>query len=189
MNWKTVFNPFLKFDEKLLVAAGIVIFLLNILGCYYSESVNDSIFHYSRLDKNQDIWYILKINSLSYIFSVIILFILGKILNAKTRFVDIVNTVLISQIPLAVILPVGGLPFHKEALNSISENIGHPENIPVQNMAIITIWGLVTLILLIYSIILYYNGFKTATNIKKWQHIVLFAFISLILTLISQTLF
>lgn len=189
MNWKTIFNPFLKFDEKILLATGIIFFVINIFGCYYSESVNDSIFHYSLLDENRDIWDIVKTNGLSYIFAISILFILGKILNGKTRLIDIINTVLISQIPLALILPVNGLSFYKAATDSISENLAHPENISVQSWAIVSIWGFVTLIFLVYSIVLYYNGFKTATNIKKWQHIVLFAFTSIVLTIISQTIF
>lgn len=188
MIWKTIFNPFLKFDEKILLATGIIFFVINIFGCYYSESVNDSIFHYSLLNKNQDIWDIVKTNSLSYIFAMIILFILGKILNGKTRIIDTINTILISQIPLVLMLPVNGLPFYKAATNSITENMTHPENISVQSWAIVSIWGFITLIFLIYSIVLYYNGFKTATNIKKWQHIVLFAFVSIVLTIISQTI-
>ncbi|KQT26209.1 hypothetical protein ASG22_05935 [Chryseobacterium sp. Leaf405] len=189
MNWKTIFNPFLKFDEKILLAVGIIVFAINIFGCYYSESVNDSIFHYSPLGKNQDIWDIVKTNGLSYISAIVILFILGKILNGKTRPIDIINTVLVSQIPLVIMLPVNGLPFYKAASSSITENMAHPENIPIQNMAIVSIWGFITLIFLIYSIVLYYNGFKTATNIKKWQHIVLFAFVSIVWTVISQSLF
>lgn len=189
MNWKTIFNPFLKFDEKKLVIAGIFVFFLNIFICYYVDFVNDSIFHYSNLDEDQGIWDILKINSLSYILAVVILFILAKILNGKTRFIDILNTVFISQIPLMVMIPMNGLPFYKKAVDNLSENINTPQSIPVGDMAMVTVWGFVSLILLVYSIVLYYNGFKTATNIKKWQHIVLFAFVSLVITIVSQIIF
>lgn len=189
MNWKTLFSPFEKFDEKILLAAGIIIFVINIFSCYFADSVNDSIFHYSLSEENPNIWDIAKTNSLSYISAIIVLFILGKILNGKTRPIDIINTVLISQVPLVVILPVSGLPFYKAAMKSISENMPHPENIHFQNIAIVSIWGFATLIFLIYSVVLYYNGFRIATNIKKWQHIVLFAFISLVWTVVSQTLF
>ncbi|MFL9833364.1 Yip1 family protein [Chryseobacterium terrae] len=189
MTWKTLFNPFLKFDEKKLLVVGILFFILNIFGCYYSESINDSVFHYSNLDEDQGIWDIVKINSLSYLLAIAIIFILAKILNGKTRFIDILNTVLISQIPLMVMIPVNGLPFYKEAVEKISENINTPQNIPIGDMIMVTIWGFISLIFLIYSIVLYYNGFKTATNIKKWQHIVLFAFISILTTIVSQIIF
>lgn len=186
MTWKTIFNPFLKFDEKKLLIVGILAFGLNILGSYYADSINDSIFHYSTLDENEGIWDIIKINSLSYLIALATLFILAKIFNGKTRFIDILNTILISQIPLMIMIPISGLPFYKKALANLSENIGKPENITIFDMTLVSIWGFISLILLIYSIVLYYNGFKTATNIKKWQHIVLFAFISILITILSQ---
>jgi len=86
-------------------------------------------------------------------------------------------------------IPVNGLPFYKKAVDNLSENINTPQSIPVGDMAMVTVWGFVSLILLVYSIVLYYNGFKTATNIKKWQHIVLFAFVSLVITIVSQIIF
>lgn len=186
MTWKTLFNPFLKFDEKKLLIIGIFAFGLNILGSYYADSINDSIFHYATADEDKGIFNVLKINSLSYLLSIVVIFILAKILNNKTRFIDIFNTILISQIPLMIMIPVSGLPLYKKALENLSENLGEPEKIQLFNITLISIWGFFSLILLIYSVVLYYNGFKTATNIKKWQHIVLFAFISLLTTIISQ---
>lgn len=189
MNWKTLFNPFLKFDEKKLLIAGILFFILNIFASYYTDSINDSIFHYSGLEENQTIWEVVKTNNLSYLLAIAVIFILGKILNSKTRFIDILNTVLISQIPLIIIILVNELPFYKKALENHSENIGTPEKILFWDMAVLTFVGFISLSILIYSIVLYYNGFKTATNIKKWQHIVLFALISFLTTIVSQIIF
>ena len=62
MTWKTIFNPFEKYDEKNLLITGILFFILNIFGCYYAGNVNDSIFHLSHLKENQTIWDVLKIN-------------------------------------------------------------------------------------------------------------------------------
>ena len=186
MTWKTIFNPFLKFEEKKLLIVGILAFGLNILGSYYADSINDSIFHYSTLNKNEGILDVLKTNSLSYLLAIGVIFILAKIFNSKTRFIDILNTVIISQIPLMITIAVSGLPFYKKALDNISENINKPQNIAIGDMAMVTIWGFFSLIFLIYAIVLYYNGFKTATNIKKWQHIAIFAFVSFLITIISQ---
>lgn len=186
MTWKTIFNPFLKFEEKKLLIVAILAFGLNILGSYYADSINDSIFHYSTLDENEGILDVLKTNSLSYLLAIGVIFILAKLFNSKTRFIDILNTIIISQIPLMIMIPVSGLSFYKEALENLSENFDKPQNIPLFDMTMVTIWGFFSLIFLIYAIVLYYNGFKTATNIKKWQHIVLFAFVSLLITILSQ---
>lgn len=189
MTWKTIFNPFLKFDEKKLLVAGILFFILNIFGSYYAESVNDSIFHYSVLNENQEILDVITINTLSYLLATVVIFILGKIFNRKTRLIDILNTILISQIPLMIMISVNGLPFYKKALGNLSENLAIPEKINVGEMALLTFGGFISLILLIYSIVLYYNGFKTSTNIKNWQHIVLFSVVSFLITIVSQIIF
>lgn len=189
MTWKTIFNPFGKFDERYVLIVGILFFVLNIFGCYYSGMINDSIFHYALQEGNQNMGDIAKTNSLSYAFAIVVLFILGIIINKRTRFIDIINTVLISQIFLQITTPVSGLPFFKESINNIAKNADDLQNLSFVSVALVSAWGFLTLILLIYSIVLYYNGFRTATNIKKWQQIVLFALVSLVLTIASQTIF
>ncbi|MFC0344976.1 YIP1 family protein [Epilithonimonas hispanica] len=188
MTWKTIFNPFEKYDEKNLLITGILFFILNIFGCYYAGNVNDSIFHLSHLEENQTIWDVLKINTLSYILAIIVIFILAKFLNNRTRIIDIINTVLICTIPMILIMPISGMSFLKNATESITKSAGNPNQIETINLIVVTVFALATLPFMIYSFVLYYNGFKTATNIKKWQHIVLFAVVSLILTIFSQTI-
>ncbi|GGG61170.1 YIP1 family protein [Epilithonimonas arachidiradicis] len=188
MTWKTIFNPFGKFNDIQLLIVGIVFFILNIFACYYAGNVNDSIFHLSRLEGTQTIWDVLKINSLSYIFAIIVLFIIAKFFNNKTRIIDIINTVLISAIPLILIMPISGMSFLKNATESITKSAGDPNQVETINLIMVTAFALATLPFMIYSLVLYYNGFKTATNLKKWQHIVFFAVVSLIVIIVSQTI-
>ncbi|MFC4685691.1 YIP1 family protein [Epilithonimonas pallida] len=188
MTWRTIFNPFGKFNDIHLLITGIIFFIVNIFGCYYSGNVNDSIFHLSHLDENQTIWDVARINSLSFLFAIIILFILAKFFNNRTRIIDIINTILISAIPLIIIMPVYGMSFFKNATDSVTKSAGDPGQVETINLIVVTAFALATLPLMIYSFVLYYNGFKTATNIKKWQHIVLFVVVSLILTIVSQSI-
>ena len=189
MNWKTIFNPFEKFDEKHLLAVGIIFFILNFFGCFYAGMINDSIFHLSVLEEGQTIWDVVKINSVSYIFAIIILIILAKCFNKRTRIIDIINTVLISQIPLIITMPMMALPFFREANRNIASSAGNIAKIETVDLIIVAIGGCIMIPFLIYNIVLYYNGFKTATNIKKWQQIVIFAVVSFVTTIISQTIF
>ncbi|WP_312768872.1 YIP1 family protein [Epilithonimonas sp.] len=189
MTWKTIFNPFGRLDDKHLLIVGILFFILNIFGCYYAGNVNDSIFHLSHLEDNQTIWDVMKINSLSSVLAIIVLYILALFLNNRTRIIDIINTVLISAIPLIIIMPISGMSFLKNATQSITKNVGDPSQIETINLILVTAFALATLPFMIYSFVLYYNGFKTATNIKKWQHVVLFVIASFILTIVSQTIF
>ena len=189
MNWKTIFNPFEKWDEKYLLAVGIVFFILNFFGCFYAGMINDSIFHLSFLEENQLLADVVKINMMSYLFAVILLFILAKFINKRARIIDIINTVLISQIPLILTMPMMSFPFIKEANQNIKESAGHFARIEMTDLMIVAIAGCTTLPFLGYSFVLYFNGFKTATNMRKWQHIVAFVIFSLIITMVSQTIF
>lgn len=186
MNWKTIFNPFEKFDEKHILALGILFFVINIFACLYAGMINDSIFHLSTLDEGQTIWDVIKINLSSYIFAIIILMILALIINKRTRFIDIINTVLISQIPLIISIPMMELPFFRAALSRLARAEGNPANVEILDMTIVTVGAFATLPLLVYSFVLYFNGFKTATNIKQWQQIVAFVIVSFLIITISQ---
>lgn len=120
MTWKTIFNPFEKFDEKHMLTLGIIFFIINIFGCSYAGLINDSIFHLSMPDDEQTIWDVSRINFLSYIFAMIVLLVFSKFINRKARIIDIINTVLVSQIPLIIAMPMMGLPFYKAALSSVA---------------------------------------------------------------------
>ena len=186
MNWKTIFNPFEKFDEKHLFLTGIFTIIAAITIGYWTETSFSSIYKISNLDHAS--FQTVALSTLaSFIFAVIILFILGKILNNKTRIIDIVNTVLISQLVLVVLQCTEKISFINEAKERMIIYSQHPtDSIPLLDTSIMMGMACFSLILLTYSIVLFYNGFKTATNIKKWQHIVLFAVVSLASTLVCQ---
>ncbi|AZA51032.1 hypothetical protein EG346_23910 [Chryseobacterium carnipullorum] len=188
MNWKTIFNPFERFDDKLLLGIGILATILAILVGYWTGTYFSSIYRINSLDKVT--FQAVAIPTLiSFSSAIAVLFILGKILNSKTRLIDIANTVLISQLLLVILQATDKISFIKEAPKKVIAHQKHPSDpLPVLDIAIMLTMASVTIIILIYSITLYYNGFKTATNIKKWQHIVLFAAASMITTLICQIL-
>lgn len=81
-----------------------------------------------------------------------------------------------------------GLPFYKQAISNLAKSASNSDNIQTMDLIIVTAGAIATLPLLVYSFVLFFNGFKTATNIKKWQHIVAFVVVSLIITIISQTI-
>lgn len=188
MNWKTIFNPFEKFDEKLLLLIGILTVIISIIAGYWTGTTFSSIYRISNVKEIS--FQTIAISTLaSFASSIIILFILGKILNSKTRLIDIVNTVLISQLVLVILQPAYKIPFIDSAKKNMAAYSKNPtDSIPIIDMSMMMIMGIFSILVLTYSIVIFYNGFKTATNIKKWQHIVLFAVVSLISTLICQVI-
>lgn len=187
MNWQTLFNPFSKFSEKTLLAIGILASILLIIACYFTNTKMDSLLHISPA-KDLSFNSIALYTIISLIYAIVLLFILGKIFNSKTRIIDIVNAVLVSQVPVIVI--VLGTKLIK--LDKISKQIAETSaqnkvlDINIFDLMYLMVFSFGSLIFIIYSFVLLFNGFKTATNIKKWQHIVIFAFVLLVGILICQ---
>ena len=188
MNWQTIFNPFSKFSEKTLLLVGILTAILLILACYFTDTKLDSLLQFSPA-KDLSFNSIALYTIISLIYAIVLLFILGKIFNSKTRIIDIVNAVLVSQVPVIVI--VLGTKLIK--LDKISKQIAETSaqnkvlDINIFDLMYLMVFSFGSLIFIIYSFVLLFNGFKTATNIKKWQHIVIFAFVLLVGILICQT--
>lgn len=120
--------------------------------------------------------------------SIIIIWGLGKIFNRRTRFIDIVNTVLVSMFPMIFMLIIGEIPFFKNALTQTEKLVKENPGSLSPELLIVLVFTMLIIPFLIYNIILLYNGFKTATNTKKWQHIAIFFALIFILNTISQIL-
>lgn len=187
MNWKTIFNPFSKYDEKQLLIIGIIGLIITLALCQQSGLQVDSIFHYRYADEKISLIKNIGLSLLSYSIAIIIFFILGKIYNKRTRLIDIINTILISQIPGILIMLLCEIPWVKNTMDSIAVSAQkNPENIVTFDLITICIYSFSMLLLIAYGITLFYNGFKTATNFKDWKQIVLFAFILLATCITSQ---
>ena len=188
MNWKIIFNPFEKFSEITLLIFGIIITLIGSWISYHFGVIFDGIFdaHISEITFGQS----LLTNIFNIISVVIVLFILGKIINPKTRFVDIINIAMISRIPIYIL----GIFTNNEKMNSITDKlingINNPKTIPIssEELALLLIFSVVGLMAIAYMIVLLVFGFRTATNVKKPQHWVFFAFALIVAEIISKFL-
>jgi len=190
MNWKTIFNPFSKYSEKQLLIIGIVSLIITLALCHWFGLQIDSIFHYRYADEKHSLTENIGLSLLSYGIAIIIFFILGKIYNKRARFIDIVNTILISQIPGIFILLISELPIINNSMESVklmAEN--NPANISPVDLIVICIFSFSMLLLIAYGMTLMYNGFKTATNLKSWKQIIIFAFLIIATTIICQFIF
>lgn len=121
---------------------------------------------------------------------IIVLFLLGKILNNKTRFVDILNTALIYRLPIYLASVFAYILLPKSFLEKTLGKIENQDNIFDNSTEIITtgLFAFLILLLVTYAIVLLVYGFKTATNTKKWHHFVLFGLFILIAEGLSKYL-
>lgn len=188
MNWKTIFNPFEKFDEKILLVVGIIFFIILIPLCYWTGSCFISIYRIAPF-KAENLYDLIIPTFISFAVMIAVLFLLGKIFYGKTRIIDITNTVLISQIPLIILIPFEKLDFAKSAVEKMASYQNHPTGtFPYIDFSVMILFTIANVGCLIYSIVLFYNGFKTATNIKKWQHTVILCIVTFITVIICQIL-
>ncbi len=190
MNWKTIFNPFSKYNEKQLLIIGIISLIITLVLCRWFGLQIDSIFHYRYADEKNSLPESIGYSLISYAVAIILFFILGKIYNKRTRFIDIVNTILISQIPGILIILISELPVISKSMESIQLMAEkNPTNISPVDLVVVCIFSFSALLLIAYGMTLIYNGFKTATNIKNWKQIVIFAFLILVTTITCQFIF
>lgn len=186
MNWQTVFNPFSKFSEKQLLLVGLLFFALTGFVSFYTKTQMDSVFHFSdneNLTINSAFLYL----GISCISAIIFLFLLAIVFNKKTRFIDIINTVLISQAPNFILLLLTKFSGMNEMAKRISAS-AKVQNFDFNTLDLVKLLftSLFILAIAIYGMVLIFNGFKTATNFKKWQHITLFIVLLLFFILFHQ---
>lgn len=188
MTWKTIFNPFEKFDEKTLLFIGIIFFLLTIPLCFWTNTCFISIYRIAPFTTN-NLYDLILPTFTSFATMIIVLFILGKIFYRKTRIIDIANAVLISQIPLIILVPFERIDFMKVAIENVVNYQQQPTKIfPFVDFLVMILYTIAIMGCLIYSIAIFYNGFKTATNIKKWQQTVIFCIVTFVTVMICQIL-
>ncbi|WP_395062076.1 YIP1 family protein [Flavobacterium sp.] len=185
---KTIlFNPFQKYSEKQLFLFG---WLLTILASSLS------LFFNGRFDGVIDLHFVEKTSfitaSLDFVICIgiltLLLFITGKMINKKTRFIDILVASLIAKIPFYFLLffNINNKMFiiTQKLMDTISQK--KELNIETLDMSLIVFSAIATFICMIWSMILLFNGFKTATNIKETKHILLFILSVIIAEVLSK---
>ncbi len=186
MNWQSIFNPFCRYSEKQLFVIGFIFLILNASVCFFTKTQMDSISHFTdnnALSLQNAVLFVV----ISCTTATIFLYVLALIINTKTRFIDIVTTILISQVPnFCILLFIKFSGMNEIAKNLNTRNPNAVTTIDTSYILILFASSMIILALIFYSFVLLYNGFKTATNFKKWYHIVLFVTGLLFFILIHQ---
>ncbi|MCY1662947.1 hypothetical protein [Chryseobacterium sp. SL1] len=188
MNWKLIFNPFGIYSEKQLFVTGILLTLTGALLGSFLDVTYDGV-----LDIHQsetDFLTSLKENGINVACIFVTLLIAGKIINRKTRAIDIFNTATISRFPMYIGAVITSSPILTRIGDQIlnqRNDIQHLQLKPL-DLALLLVISFVLLMITVYYITLLVNGFKTSVNAKKWQHFAGFAVALLIAEIISKIL-
>ncbi len=184
-----MFNPFENFDEKQLLLTGLFATLLGIyIGFVFNARFDGVVdLHFRESVTWQEV---ALDNLINIVVLSILMFIAGKIINPKTRIIDILNSSLISRIPFYI------LPFFNvnqiifRSSNEMMESIqgGQFSEITSSNLILNLAFAVIAIPILICFVILLWNGFKIATNAKGNKAIILFVVSLFVAEIVSKYL-
>src|SRR5690554_380611 len=192
MNWKVLFNPFEKYSEKTLLIFGISATLLGSLVGYLMNARFDGIID-MHLVQGARFQNILLDNLINTLVLFILFFAFGKIINPKTRAIDMLNVSMICRIPMYLVAlgNIGG--YLERATQNIMEGVDldNLQNMPefeLLDLLVILIFSILSIGFLIWMIVLFWKGFKTATNTKRTRDIILFIILFIVAEVLSKYL-
>lgn len=168
-------NPFEKYSERILIIVGLAFTVIGgYLGFVFNARFDGVIdLHFAeRVTLYQPILEI-GINILS---TTVLLFIVGKIINPKTRIIDIFLTSMIARIPYYIVTFFNSnnkaYTISQGILNLVKSN--KTNMLSSTDIFYLLLMSFAIIASLIWFIALLFNGFKTAVNAKETKHILLF---------------
>lgn len=184
-----LFNPFQKYSDSQLLISGLCFSIIGIvLGFAFNARFDGFIdVHFAEKTTFTQPLFDTLIN---VFFGTAVFFIMGKSINKKTRFIDIFTTCLIAKTPLYLIAFLNTNDFMYNVTSRMVTMI-NPEkidSIPTMDLTIVMASALIMIPMLVWSIALLFNGFKTATNAKETKHILLFILGIIITEVITKIL-
>ncbi|HLP56399.1 MAG TPA: hypothetical protein VK151_15285 [Fluviicola sp.] len=178
-------KPFERYSEKQLLLIGFLAFAVGIVLAKLFNTHFDGVLdtHFSdNVSWAQSAFN----NSVNVIVLTLMLFLAGKIINRKTRLVDLLAAVLIARIPFypLVFCNIGNKAFSSG--DQILKSMQYQTSIPASTIVLLVVIVVITLALLVWSISLLYNGYKVAVNGKGAKAVVLFIVAVFIAEIVSK---
>lgn len=170
-----LFNPFEKYSDTILIVFGL---LFTLIGGYWGFVFN------ARFDGVIDLHFVKNVSifnplldiSIDIVTLTICLFVVGKLINNKTRCIDILSATMIARIPFYLITFFNAnnkaYAISERILTLVKSNqINTLEALDVFYLMLMTFAIIASLI---WSMVLLFNGFKTAVNAKETKHTLFF---------------
>lgn len=188
---KLLLNPFEKFSVTKLLLFGIAITLI---GSYLGFVFNGRFIGIFSFKTNDEVRIIQSIidNAIDLSSITFFLFLFGKIINKKTRFIDILIPSLIARLPIYLLAFTNTNNFIADLSKSLLGNLDLKNpvafHIEPQILIVLLLFAAISIGLLVWSVSLLFKGFKIATNCKTPNHTLLFAIGIILAEILSQSL-
>ena len=187
MKIKYFTNPTAALPDKALLLVGIFTFGIGVAISFYTQMIYDGIID---VHEKPYISFVkaFAANAVDVVILTIVMLLFGRIINKKTRVIDLLNTSFLSRIPIYLLTLITNIPFVLEVNRKIVNNLDKITSLDLQTSEILTLLAVscVSIIVFIYTIILIFSGFKTATNAKKTTHYLYFAMAFIIAEILTK---
>lgn len=165
-NW----NPFVTNSEKKLLTIGLICFLFAALLTNWNNLVLLGSFKIANAHAKS--WYASIFNlGMVIAANTLLLYLFAVLRYSKTRFIDVLNSVLIAHIAMYLLLLITIIPFVSDFIKSIEflvlDNLENPAQIPLDKVVLMMAFGVVSMGCLVFFFVLLIMGMKIAMNSKK----------------------
>lgn len=184
---KIIYNPFEKIPEIKVLVLGVALTIGgSLLGYLFDMRFDGVINVHAFTDIPLSKPFIDNVINIAAL--CVTLYTLGRVVNNKTRFVDILNTALICRSPFYLLALGNANHFftNLEAKTYTANPLS--AGFTWLDILILSVFSIFTIAFLIWFAALVYNGFKTATNLKRTGHKIAFVFAVIVAEAIASTL-
>jgi len=184
-----LFNPFKRYSERQLLLFGGITAVVGVVCASLTNTHFDGV-----LDTHFGKDVSLKtaaIQSIINIISIVLIFYpMGKLINSKTRVIDIINLSLIVKIPAYFMMPLNINNWAYLKTEPLLNSLSDPFNLQftTELTLFLAISTILALLVFVWLIVLLFNGFKVATNLKATKHIIMFIIAIIVAEIVSKVL-
>lgn len=184
-----LFNPFVRYSERQLLVFGFITAIAGVVLASMTNTHFDGV-----LDTHFGLDVSLKTAILQSVINtvsiVLVFYPLGKWINSKTRWIDIFNLSLIVKIPGYLMMPLNMNNWAYLKTEPLLAAVSNPYDLHFTQELILflLITAVLALLVFVWLIVLFYNGFKVATNLKGSKHIIMFILAIIVSEIISKVL-
>ncbi|MDR6967971.1 hypothetical protein J2X31_001985 [Flavobacterium arsenatis] len=188
-----LFNPFEKYAENKLLLFGIFITLAGSYLGYLFQGRFDGVIDLHFVPSTT-LFEPLADNLINIFSLFLLLFLLGKYINPKTRVIDTLTPVMIARLPFYLLTffnyqnYISGIT--EKLIASIDlQNTPTDLNIATSDLIITLLFSGISILFLVWFVILLFNGFKVATNSRGIKNNLLFAGAIILAEILSKIIF
>lgn len=189
MNYKLLFNPFERYQERFLLRLGLVALCVGSGLAYLFNARFDGVLDLHFVP-NIELWHPFLDNLINIACLMICLGALSLLINKRTRIVDVLAVSLIARIPY--------YPFSLFNLNDFMVNISEEilkdptaimsGGIAIPQLLILLVFSGLSLLAIVWQLVLLYKGIKVASNGKGVKFTLLFVLAIIASEILSKLL-